>query len=336
MRLALFTLRRLLQVIPVLIGVTLLTFILVRVLPGDPVRTILGPTATPGQIQAARVRFGLNKPILVQYWEYLRGLVTGQFGTSIQSGRAVSAEIASRVGATIELIVVALILAFAAAVAFGLIGAIRRDRPEDHLIRVGSLIGNALPDFWLGLLLILVIYNALHWAPTPSGQLDPSITLRTATGAYLIDGIMSLNGPAVLSALWHLMLPALTLALVVSASLLRTVRASALEVRASAAYATAVAHGIAGRRLVTGYLLRATIVRMPTLVALVFGSLLGSTVLVEYVFGWQGLGEWALRGLQYRDYPVVQAAVFIYAFAYVIVFLLADVVHAALDPRVKL
>jgi peptide/nickel transport system permease protein len=336
MRLALFALRRLLLAVPVLVGVTLLTFVLVRVLPGDPVRTILGQTATPAEIQAARARYGLNKPIVAQYWDYLHGLVTGQFGTSIQSGQPVSSEIASRVGATLELIVVALVLALAAAVIFGLIGAIRRDRPEDHLIRLGSLVGNALPDFWLGLLLILVVYNALHWAPTPSGQLDPNIVLRTATGAYLVDGILSLNGAAVVSALWHLMLPALTLALVVSASLLRTVRASALEVRASPAYATAVAHGIAGRRLVTGYLLRATMVRMPTLVALVFGSLLGSTVLVEYVFGWQGLGEWALRGLQYRDYPVVQAAVFIYAFAYVVVFLIADVVHAALDPRVKL
>ena len=163
------------------------------------------------------MRYGLNQPILVQYWDYLRGLVTGQFGTSIQSGQAVSTEIAGRLGATVKLIVVALAIAFVAAVIFGLIAATRRDRPADHLIRLGSLIGNALPDFWLGLLLILVVYNALHWAPTPSGQIDPSITLRTATGAYLIDGILSLNGPAIVSALWHLMLPAATLALVVSA-----------------------------------------------------------------------------------------------------------------------
>lgn len=336
MRLARFTLRRLLLLIPVLIGVTLVTFVLVRVLPGDPVRTILGPTATPADIQAARARFGLNKPIPVQYWDYLRGLLTGQFGTSIQSGQPVASEIASRVGATLELIVVALLLALAAAMVLGLVSAARRDQPADHLIRLGSLLGNALPDFWLGLILILVFYNALHWAPTPSGQLSSNVVLRTATGAYLVDGILTLNGPAVTSALAHLVLPALTLALVVSASLLRTVRATAIEVRASPAYATAVAHGIGGRRLVTGYLLRATMVRMPTLVALVFGSLFGSTVLVEYVFGWQGLGQWALRGLQYRDYPVVQAAVFLYALAYVVVFLIADVVHAALDPRVRL
>jgi peptide/nickel transport system permease protein len=336
MRLARFALRRLLLLVPVLIGVTLVTFVLVRVLPGDPVRTILGPTATPADIQAARARYGLDKPMLAQYWDYLSGLVTGQFGTSIQSGQAVGQEIASRIGATLELMVVALALALAAALAFGLIAAARRDRPEDHLIRLGSLFGNALPDFWLGLLLILVFYNALHWAPTPSGQVSSDIGVRAITGASLVDGILTLNGPAITSALGHLILPAVTLALVVCASLLRTVRASALEVRASPAYATAVAHGFAGRKLMTAYLLRATMVRMPTLVALVFGGMLGSTVLVEYVFGWQGLGEWALRGLQYRDYPVVQAAVFIYALAYVVVFLIADVVHAALDPRVRL
>jgi len=335
-RLARFALRRLLQLVPVLVGVTLVTFVLIRVLPGDPVRTILGPTATPAEVQAARVRFGLNKPILVQYWEYLRGLVTGQFGTSIQSGQSVGHEIATRIGATLELIVAALAIALAAALVLGLISAVRRDRLEDHVIRLGSLAGNALPDFWLGLMLILVFYNTLRWAPVPSGQVDSGVALRTVTGADLVDGILTLNGTAITSALRHLMLPALTLALVVSASLLRTVRASALEIRTSAPYATAVAHGISGRRLVTGYLLRAAMVRMPTLVALVFGTLLGSTVLVEYVFGWQGLGQWALRGLQYRDYPVVQAAVFIYAFAYVIVFLIADIVHAALDPRVRL
>lgn len=336
MRLIRFTLRRLLLLVPVLIGVTAVTFILVRVLPGDPVRTILGPTATHADLVQARERLGLNKPLVAQYWDYLRGLLTGNFGSSIQSGQAVGHEMSVRIGATLELVVVALIAALAGAVVFGLIGAARRGRPSDHAIRLGSLVGNALPDFWLGLVLILVFYNYWHLVPVPSGQIDPTVGVRTITGAGLLDGVLTGNGPAISSALEHLVLPALTLALVVCASLLRTVRASALEVRASMPYTAAVAHGIGGRRLRNAYLIRATMVRLPTLVALVFGGLLGSTVLVEYVFGWQGLGEWALRGLQYRDYPVVQAAVFVYAFAYVIVFLIADIVHTALDPRIRL
>jgi peptide/nickel transport system permease protein len=336
MRLLRFTLRRLLLLIPVLIGVTAVTFVLVRVLPGDPVRTILGPTATHADLVRERERLGLNKPLIVQYWDYLRGLLTGDFGTSIQSGQSVGHEMSVRIGATLELVVAALVIALAAAVVFGLISAAREGRPSDHAIRLSSLIGNALPDFWLGLVLILVFYNYWHVLPVPSGQIDANIGARTVTGASLFDGIVTNNGPAVRSALQHLVLPTLTLALVVCASLLRTVRASALEVRASMPYTAAVAHGIGGRRLRNAYLVRATMVRLPTLVALVFGGLLGSTVLVEYVFGWQGLGEWALRGLQYRDYPVVQAAVFVYAFAYVVVFLIADIVHTALDPRIRL
>lgn len=336
MRLLRFTVRRLLLLIPVLVGVTLVTFVLVRVLPGDPVRTILGPTATQSDLQAARARFGLDKPLVVQYWDYLGGLVTGDFGTSIQSGQAVAREIGPRLGATLELVVVALVIALIAAVVLGLLSAMRHGRVEDHVIRIGSLVGNALPEFWLGLVLILLFYNRWHVAPVPSGQVDPDVGLRSITGASLLDGVLTGNGTAIRSALEHLVLPAVTLALVVSASLLRTVRASAIEVRASMPYTAAVAHGIAGRRLVSAYLVRATMVRLPTLAALVFGSLLGSTVLVEYVFGWQGLGQWALRGLQYRDYPVVQAAVFIYAFAYVVIFLIADIVHTALDPRVRL
>lgn len=336
MRLARFALRRLLLLIPVLLGVTLLTFLLVRVLPGDPIRTILGPNASPADAAAARARFGLDKPLVTQYWDYLRGLLSGDFGTSIQSGQAVGHEMSVRIGATLELVVIALLVAMAVAVVLGIACALRPNRLGDHTVRVGSLIGNAMPEFWLGLVLILVVYNYWHWAPVPSGRVDPDDGLRQITGADLLDGILTGNGPAIGSALAHLVLPALTLAIVVSASLLRSVRSSALEVRASPAFVAATAHGLGARKLVTAYLTRATLVRLPTLAALVFGNLLGSTVLVEFVFSWQGLGQWTLRGLQYRDYPVVQAAVFVIAFCYVVVFLIADIVHAALDPRVKI
>lgn len=336
MRLLRFTVRRLLLLVPVLFGVTVLTFLLVRVLPGDPVRTILGPNATAEDVMAARARFGLDKSLIAQYWDYLSGLVTGDFGVSIQSGRPVAHEMALRIGATLELVTIGLGIALVVAVVLGIACALRPNRLGDHVVRVGSLVGNAMPDFWLGLVLILVAYNSLHWAPVPSGRVDPDAGLRPLTGADLVDAIVTANGAAIASALAHLALPALTLAVVVCASLLRSVRSSALEVRSSTAFTAAMAHGISGRRLVRGYLTRPALVRLPTLAALVFGNLLGSTVLVEYVFSWQGLGQWALAGLQYRDYTVVQAAVFVIAFSYVVVFLVADVVHAALDPRVRI
>ena len=220
--------------------------------------------------------------------------------------------------------------------AIGIWSARHVGRFGDHTVRVAALVGNSVPEFWLGLVLVLVVYNGLGWAPAPSGRVDPDTELSLLTGADLLDAALTANGPAFVSALEHLMLPVATLVIVIVAPLLRSVRASALEVLGSEAYTAAAAHGLRDRLLLRGYLLRAALVRLPALAALVFGFAIGSTVLVEYVFSWQGFGQWALRGLLYRDYPVVQASVLVIALFYVVVFLIADVVHAILDPRVRI
>lgn len=336
MRVLRFVGRRLLQLIPVLLGVVVLTFLLVRVLPGDPIRSILGPNATEADAAAARARFGLDQPMWKQFLDYLGGLVTGDFGTSIQSGSPVRDEMALRIGPTFELVVIAVTIAVLLAIWLGLWSARRADRVGDHTVRIFALLGNSIPDFWLGLVLILVGYAALGWFPAPSGRVDPDTNLTPITGADLLDAIITGNGPAISSAAAHLVLPVLTLVIGVLAPLLRSVRASALEVLRSEAYAAAAAHGLPERTLLRGYLRRAALVRLPSLAALVFGAAIGSTVLVEYVYSWQGFGQWALRGLLYRDYPVVQASVLIIALCYVLVFLIADVVHAVLDPRVRI
>lgn len=335
MRLLLFSARRLALLVPTLLGVTVVTFVLVRVLPGDPVATILGQSASPAEIAAARARFGLDRPLAVQYADYLSDLVAGDFGRSIQSGGSVGVEILERIGPTLELVACGVLLAVLLATAGGIWSALRVNRPSDHGVRVAALVGNSLPDFWVGLLLILVVYSYLGWGPAPSGRVDPSAGLVGITGSGIVDALVTGNGAALVSTLQHLALPVATLTITVTAPLLRSVRASALEVRRSEAFAAAVAHGLPTRRLVTGYLLRPTLVRLPTLAALVFGFSLGSVVLVEQVFSWQGLGQWALRGLLFRDYPVVQAAVVVIAFFYVLVFALAEIVHAVLDPRVR-
>jgi peptide/nickel transport system permease protein len=328
--------RRLLQLIPVLLGVVVLTFLLVRVLPGDPIRTILGPNATEADAAAARARFGLDQPLWRQFLDYVSGLVTGDFGTSIQSGTAVGDEMAVRIGPTLELVVIAVAIAVVLATVLGIWSARRADRLGDHSIRVFALVGNSIPEFWLGLVLILVGYSMLGWFPAPSGRVDPDTGLTPLTGADLVDAVLTANGPAMASAAAHLVLPVLTLVIGVTAPLLRSVRASALEILHSDAYTAAAAHGLPQRTLLRGYLVRSALVRLPALAALVFGTAIGSTVLVEYVFSWQGFGQWALRGLLYRDYPVVQASVLVIALMYVLVFLIADVIHAMLDPRVRI
>ncbi|WP_306205463.1 ABC transporter permease [Actinoplanes sp. RD1] len=336
MRILRFVARRLLQLIPVLLGVVVLTFLLVRVLPGDPIRSILGPNATEADAAAARARYGLDQSLWQQFLDYLRGLLTGDFGTSIQSGTPVGDELAVRLGPTFELVIIAVVIAVLLAIWLGIRSARRADRLGDHTVRVFSLIGNSIPEFWLGLVLVLVGYAALGWFPAPSGRVDPDTGLTPLTGADLLDAALTGNGPALASAAAHLVLPVLTLVIGILAPLVRSVRASALEVLHSEAYQAAAAHGLPERTLLRGYLTRAALVRLPSLAALVFGTAIGSTVLVEYVFSWQGFGQWALRGLLYRDYPVVQASVLIIALCYVLVFLIADVVHAMLDPRVRI
>ncbi|MDF5754221.1 ABC transporter permease [Spongiactinospora sp. TRM90649] len=336
MRIARFLGRRLVQLVPVLLGVIIVTFVLVRVLPGDPIRSILGQNATDADAAAARARFGLDQPMWRQFLDYLGGLFTGDLGTSIQSGASVAGEMAVRIGPTLELVVISVTIATALATVLGIWSARRAGRTGDHTLRVLALLGNSVPEFWLGLVLVLVGYSALGWFPAPSGRVDPDTGLSLLTGADLLDAALTGNGPALASAAAHLVLPVLTMVVVILAPLMRSVRASALEVLASEAYQAGAAHGLSQRVLLRGYLTRAALVRLPALAALVFGFAIGATVLVEYVFSWQGFGQWALRGLLYRDYPVVQASVVVIALCYTLVFLVADVVHAALDPRVRI
>jgi peptide/nickel transport system permease protein len=336
MRLVRYTLRRLALLIPVLIGVSIVTFVLIRVLPGDPVRTIMPVTATEADIQAARERFGLDRPIIVQYGIWVKDVVQGDLGTSFQTGVPVRTEFFRRIGPTFELVTLSLLVALVLAIPLGLFAARRRGRATDHAVRVAALSGGAVSEFWLGLLLILVFYYYAGLAPPPDGRLSPGIELQSITTMELVDSVLTANWAALRSASAHLMLPVITLAIVSSAALTRGVRASALEVLSSDAYRCAEAHGLRRRALLIRYTLRGSLVGLPALAALIYGYLLGGAVLVEYVFSWQGFGQWALNGLVVRDYPVIQTFVLVSATFYVLVFLVADIVHALLDPRVQL
>ena len=336
MRLVRYTVRRLLLLVPVLLGVSVVTFVLIRVLPGDPVRTLMPATATEADIAAARDRFGLDDPLLQQYGIWLRDVLTGDLGTSFQTGVAVTTELFRRIGPTFELVTLALLLAIVLSLPLGLLAAKRVGRPEDHAVRLAALSGGAVSEFWLGLLLVLVFYYYAGIAPPPDGRIAAGLELDSITTMEVPDALITGNWAALRSALGHLVLPVITLAIVSSAALTSGVRASALEVLSSDAYRCAQAHGLRRQALLLRYTLRGAVVGLPALAALIYGYLLGGAVLVEYVFSWQGFGQWALNGLLVRDYPVIQAFVLVSAAFYVLVFLLADVVHAILDPRVRL
>lgn len=336
MRIARYIAIRIALLIPVMLGVVVFTFFLVRILPGDPVQAFVGPNTSAADIASIRHRLGLDAPLWSQFLTYFGGLFVGNFGTSIQTGASVSGEIATRIGPTMELVILGVALAVVVSIALGLVSAMRVNRPVDQITRVVSLVGTALPEFWLGLILILFGYQTLGWFPGPTGRIDSDFSVTPITGAEGVDALLTGNSPALGSAIAYLVLPVLTIAIGVSASLLRSVRAAAIDIRGAAPWTTARAHGIGGGALVRGYLMRGTLARIPTLAALVLGNVLGSVVLVEYVFSWQGIGQWLLRGLLYRDYPVVQAGVAIIAFIYAVAYLIADIIHAILDPRVRL
>lgn len=321
--------------IPVLVGVSILVFVLVRVLPGDPIRTIVPETATEADIAAARERYGLDKPIVTQYWIFISNAVQGDFGTSFQTGRSVASEMAEKIPPTLELTTYALLIALALSVGLGLLAATRAGGILDHSSRIASLVGTSLPEFWLGILFIFFYYL---WgvAPPPSGRLDPGITLQAVTGLSLIDSLLTGNWAAFTSSLRHLVLPVATLVVVITGPLLRSVRAASLDVLDSNAYTCSVAHGLPSGRRFRSYVARPALASLPTLAALIYGNLLGGAIMIEYVFSWQGFGQWALRGLVIRDYPVIQAFVLTVATFYVLIFLVADIVHALIDPRVRL
>jgi len=336
MRLLRFSAWRLLSIGPVLVGVVTFTFLLVRILPGDPVGTLLGPNSSAQDRIDLTSRLGLDQPIYVQFFHFVSDLFHGNFGKSLQTGRPVIEELGEVFPATIELIVVSLFIALIIGVTLGLTSALREKKPSDKFIRLTSIVGNSMPEFWIGLILILIFYGWLGIVPAPSGRLDTGITVANITGMEFIDSILTLNKPAFISSGRHLFLPVLTIIFVISAPITRSVRASALEVIASDSFITAKAHGLGGWSLIRKYLVRNSLIALPTLSAIIFGFMLGSIILVETVFGWQGFGQWALKGLSLRDYPVIQLTVMTVAFFYTIAYFIADVVHSIIDPRIDI
>jgi len=328
---------RVLLVIPTLFGVTIIAFTLTYLLPGNPALVKAGALATPEHVREIERRMGLDRPVTVQYWRYVTGLLHGDFGESASTGRPVLEDFRQRIPATLELTLASLAIAVLLGIPLGVLSAVHRDTALDHASRLLGVGGVAMPSFWTGLLLVYVFFYLLGWAPAPLGRLAPDITPPTRiTGLYAIDALLTLNGAALVSSLHHLMLPAFTLGFAVMAPLTRMARATMLEILQSDYVKAAWAAGLPRRRVIYGDALRNALIPIITLLGIVFGFLMAGNVVVEMVFAWPGLGHYAVTALMTKDPGPIQSFVLFVALMYVFVNLAVDLLYGLADPRIRL
>jgi peptide/nickel transport system permease protein len=328
-----YIIRRILGLFPVLFGVTVIVFLLIRLIPGDPAITMLGDRASVEDIEHVREQLGLNDPLHMQFLKYIGQLLRGDLGQSIINRTDITFELAYRLPATIEMIAGALIIGVLVGVTVGVISAVRRNSWFDILGMIGALIGVSMPIFWLALILIYALSVDAKILP-PSARIDVQIFVERRTGFMLIDTLLMGDLTAFANALWHMIMPSVVLSTVIMPGLARITRASMLEVLRQDYVRTAWAKGLAERAVVVRHALNNALLPVVTVIGGWLAGLLGGAILTETVFSWPGMGLWAYRGIQGRDYPVVQGSVLVSATIYVFVNLAVDVLYAYIDPRI--
>lgn len=305
-----YILGRLVQMVPVLFGVALIAFLAMTLVPGDPIMLMLGGRATDEVLAAAHREFGLDRPVIVRFVEFVVNALQGDLGTSIIQRQPVSTIVGERVEKTIFLLVYGAVLSVLAAVPMAIIGAMKHGRPVDHAIRLGGMVGLSMPPFWMGLLLILLFGLTLDIFPI---------------GGY---------GDGFLGHLWHLFLPGLTIALFLSPILVQSLRASLLDVMDADYIEVARSKGLSPTRIMLKHVLRNALIPVITVLAVNIGWLLSGAVIVEYVFSIPGLGSLLVRSVGFRDYPVIQGLTVVFALFVMVVNLLADLSYMLVDRRV--
>ncbi len=332
-----YFLRRLALVIPTLLGVTLITFTLTYVLPGNPAVVKAGPLVSPEVVKELEKQMGLDQPAWVQYGRYIGGILHGDLGESSSTGRPVLEDFKQRLPATLELTLASLLIAVALGVPLGVQSAVHRDTAIDHIGRIVGVAGVAMPTFWTGLLALYVFFYLLGVAPAPLGRLGPGIEPPHAiTGLYVVDSLLTGNWQALGSALHQLMLPSLTLGLSVMAPIARMVRSTMLEILESDYIKAAWAAGIPRRRVIYGDALANAMIPVVTILGIVFGFLMAGNAVVESVFAWPGIGNYAIAALMTKDSGPIQSFVLFVALLYVIVNFVIDLLYGLLDPRIRL
>ena len=332
-----YFLRRLSLVIPTLVGVTLITFTLTYVLPGNPAVVKAGPLVSPEVVKELEKQMGLDQPAWVQYGRYIGGILHGDLGESASTGRPVLEDFKQRLPATLELTLASLLIALVLGIPLGVQSAVHRDSAIDHIGRIVGVAGVAMPTFWTGLLALYVFFYLLGVAPAPLGRLGPGIDPPHAiTSLYVVDSLLTGNWTALGSALHQLMLPSLTLGLSVMAPIARMVRSTMLEILESDYVKAAWAAGIPRRRVIYGAALGNAMIPVITILGIVFGFLMAGNAVVESVFAWPGIGNYAITALMTKDSGPIQSFVLFVALLYVIVNFVIDLLYGLIDPRIRL
>ncbi len=335
MNLAQYIARRVVVMVVVMFGVTVITFVISHVIPADPVGAILGGNAPPEKVDELRRQLGLDKPLPRQFADYISGVVRGDLGRSLRTGRPVLVDIRKFFPATVELTVAAILLAISFGLPMGVISAVRHNRLPDHGARIFSILGISMPVFWTGLVLLVVFYYRLGWLPGP-GRLDILVTAPPPlTGMLIFDSLLVRNWHAFRNALGHLAMPAFVLGYVATATIARISRSSMLDVLQQEYIRVAKAKGLHARVVILRHALKNALMPTVTVLGLIFGGLLEGSVLTETVFAWPGLGRYITTGYLSLDYPAVMGGTLYIALVFSIVNLVVDIGYAFLDPRIR-
>jgi peptide/nickel transport system permease protein len=324
-----YIIKRLLTIIPVLLGISMLVFAFIRLIPGDIATSMLGERATPERVQALRTELGLDRPLYEQYIIYAGKVVRGDLGKSIMRGDPVTQDLLRRFPATVELALAAILVALIVGIPAGVISAVRRNSFFDNASRLVALAGVSMPIFWLGLMLSWVFGVMLHWLPT-GGRL--TVTLAVAPVDFF--GHTFRTNSYILDSLLHLVLPAVALGTIPMAIIARMTRSSMLEVMNQDYIRTASSKGLTERMVVTRHALKNALLPVVTVVGLQVGRLFSGAILTETIFGWPGIGSWLYDAIVARDFPIVQGTTMFIATIFVLANLLVDVLYAVLDPRI--
>jgi peptide/nickel transport system permease protein len=329
-----YLVRRLLLLVPILLGVSLLIFFWIRALPGSPAESLLGERATPALVQTYRHRYGLDKPVYVQYWSYLKTTASGDLGVSVASRRRVTAEIRARFPATVELALAAMVFAITIGVPLGFFAAKHYGGVFDNASLVGSLIGISIPIFFLAIILKYIFAIRLGWLPSV-GRISITIDAEHPTNFYILDAIITRDWSTLWDVIKHLILPAIALGSIPLAIIMRITRAAVLDVQNEDYVRTARAKGLPPAVVDGRHVLRNALLPVTTIIGLQTGLLLSGAVLTETVFAWPGMGSWLRDAIFNRDYPVLQGGILFLAVVFVLVNLIVDLSYAFINPRIR-